>query len=425
MATPYDVIIIGTGAGGGTLAYRLAPTGKRILLLERGDYVPREKENWDSHAVVVEGRYNIKDAVARPGRPGVSPRHALLRRRQHQVLRRRAPPAAPRGLRRGRATTAASRPPGRSPTRTSSRTTRRPSTSTRCTASAATIRPSRRRARRTASRRSATSRGSSSSCDDLTRLGHRPFPLPVGIMRDEPNPRRSRCIRCDTCDGFPCLVHAKADAQVICVDPALEHPNVTLLTGAYVSRLETSAIGPRGDDGARRAPRRPGDVHGEHRRGRLRRHQLRRAAAALGRATATRTGSRTARASSVGTTCATSTRCSWRSPATRTRRVFQKTWGLNDFYFATAGLGLPDGPHLHDRQDGRQHPARRRPAPRTGLDAREDGGAHAARSGSPSEDLPDPDNRVSARPRRPHRARLPPEQRRGARAADRPAPAAC
>src|SRR6185503_13194190 len=57
------------------------------------------------------------------------------------------------------------------------------------------------------------------------------------------NPRRSRCIRCDTCDGFPCLVQAKADAQVICVDPALEHPNVTLLTDAYVARLETDASG--------------------------------------------------------------------------------------------------------------------------------------------------------------------------------------
>src|SRR5262245_29539794 len=57
------------------------------------------------------------------------------------------------------------------------------------------------------------------------------------------DPRRSRCIRSDTCDGFPCLIHAKADAQVICVDPALEHPNVTLLTHAYGSRLETSASG--------------------------------------------------------------------------------------------------------------------------------------------------------------------------------------
>jgi choline dehydrogenase-like flavoprotein len=53
----YDVIIIGTGAGGGTLAHRLAPTGKRILLLERGGYLPREPENWDSEQVFVGERY--------------------------------------------------------------------------------------------------------------------------------------------------------------------------------------------------------------------------------------------------------------------------------------------------------------------------------------------------------------------------------
>ena len=57
----YDVIIIGTGAGGGTLAYKLAPSGKRILLLERGDYVPREKDNWSTKAVNLEGKYNTKD----------------------------------------------------------------------------------------------------------------------------------------------------------------------------------------------------------------------------------------------------------------------------------------------------------------------------------------------------------------------------
>ena len=57
----FDVIIIGTGAGGGTLAHRLAPSGKRILLLERGDYVPREKDNWDTRAVNLEGKYNTKE----------------------------------------------------------------------------------------------------------------------------------------------------------------------------------------------------------------------------------------------------------------------------------------------------------------------------------------------------------------------------
>src|SRR6266702_1955424 len=61
MATPYDVIIIGTGAGGGTLARHLAPSGKRILLLERGDWLPRELENWDGEAVFVQNRYISPD----------------------------------------------------------------------------------------------------------------------------------------------------------------------------------------------------------------------------------------------------------------------------------------------------------------------------------------------------------------------------
>src|SRR5437764_192963 len=58
----YDIIIIGTGAGGGTLAYHLAPSGKRILILERGDYVPREKANWDPQVVNVDAHYNTKES---------------------------------------------------------------------------------------------------------------------------------------------------------------------------------------------------------------------------------------------------------------------------------------------------------------------------------------------------------------------------
>ena len=57
----YDFIIIGSGAGGGTLAYHLAPSGKKILLLERGPFVPREKENWNSLEVNARGRYNTKE----------------------------------------------------------------------------------------------------------------------------------------------------------------------------------------------------------------------------------------------------------------------------------------------------------------------------------------------------------------------------
>ena len=75
MSDSYDVIIIGTGAGGGTLAHRLADTGKRILMLERGDYLPPEQDNWDSHAVFVESEYRAPetwyDHAGRPFHPGI------------------------------------------------------------------------------------------------------------------------------------------------------------------------------------------------------------------------------------------------------------------------------------------------------------------------------------------------------------------
>src|SRR5256885_8599864 len=77
--------------------------------------------------------------------------------------------------------------------------------------------------------------------EDFARQGLRPFHTPLGILLDEKNPQASRCIRCNTCDGFPCLVRAKADAQVLAVEPELEYPNVTLLTHAFVERLEPRA----------------------------------------------------------------------------------------------------------------------------------------------------------------------------------------
>ena len=70
MGENYDVIIIGSGAGGGTLAHALAGTGKRILLLERGDFLPREMDNWDPKPVFVDGKYISKDTwFDRDGKP--------------------------------------------------------------------------------------------------------------------------------------------------------------------------------------------------------------------------------------------------------------------------------------------------------------------------------------------------------------------
>ena len=99
MPDHYDVIVIGTGAGGGTLAHTLAPSGKRILLLERGNFLPRETENWESKSVFLDGQVHLARHVVRRRRQGVPTAGPLLRRRGDEAVRRRALPAAPAGLR--------------------------------------------------------------------------------------------------------------------------------------------------------------------------------------------------------------------------------------------------------------------------------------------------------------------------------------
>jgi choline dehydrogenase-like flavoprotein len=238
----YDVIIIGSGAGGGTLAYALAPTGKRVLILERGGYVPREKSNWNPKAVNVEGRYQTKeewrDGDGKPLHPhtnyyvGGNTKFygaALFRLRQEDFGEVRhyggISPAWPISYAElepyylraeqlyhvhGERGVDPCEPPASGP----------------YPYPAVSHEP---RIQQLA--------------DDFAGVGLRPFHVPLGIQVDEKNPRASRCIRCDTCDGFPCLVSAKSDAQVLCVDPALAHRNVELVTDAYVERLDTSPSG--------------------------------------------------------------------------------------------------------------------------------------------------------------------------------------
>jgi choline dehydrogenase-like flavoprotein len=79
--------------------------------------------------------------------------------------------------------------------------------------------------------------------DALAAAGYHPFHAPCGILLDEAHRPASACIRCAWCDGYPCLVHAKSDAETIAVRPLLTDPNVTLLVNAEVVRLETDPSG--------------------------------------------------------------------------------------------------------------------------------------------------------------------------------------
>jgi choline dehydrogenase-like flavoprotein len=240
--THYDVIIIGSGAGGGTLALKLAPSGKKILLIERGDYLPREKENWDPTEVFVNNRYVSKDnwydkdgKVFQPGIHyvvgGATKMYgaALFRLRKEDFGELKhhdgISPAWPisydelepyyteaedlyhvHGLR------------GEDPTE--------PPASKPYRYAPVAHEPRIQRLH-----------------DDLVKGGYKPFHAPTGIMLNEEHRAESHCLKCDTCDGYPCLVHAKADAEVIAVRPALKYPNVTMITNAEVTQLKTSASG--------------------------------------------------------------------------------------------------------------------------------------------------------------------------------------
>lgn len=246
-ATHYDVIVIGSGPGGGSMAHALASTGKRVLILERGDYLPRERENWDAEEVFVRGRYQARDiwtdGEGREFHPGLHRfvggnskvyGSILFRLRESdfgQVVHSDgSSPAWPltygdfepwygaaetlfhvHGTR------------GEDPTE--------PPASTPYPYEAVRHEP---RIQELA--------------DGLVREGHHPFHLPVGVLLDQDANGdalpHSPCIRCNRFDGYPCLTNGKADAQIVAVDPTLrDHPNVTMMTRAYAERILTDEGG--------------------------------------------------------------------------------------------------------------------------------------------------------------------------------------
>ena len=238
----YDVIIIGTGAGGGTLARHLAPSGQRILLLERGDWLPREPQNWLAQDVFVDNRYVSPDTWYDPSGTAFQPQihyfvggatklygAALYRLRKEDFGELQhhdgVSPAWPisydeiepyytqaeklyevHGAR------------GEDPTE--------PPASAPYPFPAVSHEPRIQQL-----------------SDDLAAAGFHPFHAPCGIRLAEKDMPHSACVRCQNCDGFPCAVHGKSDAEVLGVRPALEHPNVTLLTNSTVVKLETDEAG--------------------------------------------------------------------------------------------------------------------------------------------------------------------------------------
>ena len=243
----YDVIVIGSGPGGATLAHRLAPTGKKILMLERGDYLPRSRANWDAKTVFVDGAYQCTDtwhgATGETFQPGLhyyvggnskvyGAALLRLRERDFQPLQHKdgLSPGWPVGYDvfetyygEAEALYHVHGQRGEDPTEP--------------WASAPYAYPPIQHEPLVQHLHGV-----------LEQQGLHPFHLPLGIKLDQ-NPDGSAktyspCIRCDAFDGFPCAINAKADAQVICVDPTrAAYPNFTLLTGAMVTKLETDPAG--------------------------------------------------------------------------------------------------------------------------------------------------------------------------------------
>lgn len=238
MQKGFDIVIIGTGAGGGTLAYALKNAGAKVLLVERGDYLPQEPENWIPQEAYFKSRYKAKDQwydeQGKPFRPGVHyfvggntkvygaalPR---FRKEDFEDLEHEG---------------------GTSPAWPFSYEDLEP-----YYAQAEQI-------YRVHGKRNADPTDPPRStdypyppiphepyiqdlADRLSEQGLHPFYYPMGIDLRE----GGACIRCKTCDGFPCKVHAKSDTDVCCVRPALESPDVSLMPNTFARRLITDRTG--------------------------------------------------------------------------------------------------------------------------------------------------------------------------------------
>jgi choline dehydrogenase-like flavoprotein len=238
----YDIIIIGAGAGGGTVAYSLAPTGKRILILERGGYLPKEDDNWNPDAIFQGRKYQILEKWLDKDNNAFLPQAfynvggntkvygaALQRMRENDFGELKHQGGISPGWEfsyqdfepyytRAESLFKIHGQKGEDLTE--------PPMSAEYPFPALPHEP---RIQEVA--------------DDLQKLGLHPHHLTLAVDRNVEAPEHSPCIRCATCDPYPCKIDAKMDAQKACVDPATEYNNVELKINALVTKLLTDESG--------------------------------------------------------------------------------------------------------------------------------------------------------------------------------------
>lgn len=238
----YDIIIIGSGAGGGTIAHALSATGARILILERGDFVPQEEENWSPEAVWKELRYQTQERW-------VDDRGREFRPYTHYCV--------------GGNTKFWGSVLYRFRREDFGELQHIDGTSPAWPIDYDTLEPYYERAERlyhvrgqhsvdpTEAPRAAFpyeavphAPGMEEIVAGLRAQGLHPSPLPLGLLRPG---EENGCILCSTCNSFACRIHAKSEADVCCVREAIARPNVTLWTNARALRLVTDPCGRKVD----------------------------------------------------------------------------------------------------------------------------------------------------------------------------------
>jgi choline dehydrogenase-like flavoprotein len=235
MSERYDIAIVGSGVGGGTMLHALSQTGARILMLERGDFVPQENENWSPEAVWKHARYQTKEKWIDAGGREFSPYAHYnvggnskfwgsvlyrLRKEDFQEL---------------------AHVDGISPAWPIDYDTLEPYYDrAECLYQVRGehgIDPTEPRRRPYPYPAVPHSRRMATIVDQLRSEGLNPSPLPLGLL--------DGCVLCNTCNSFACKLHAKSEADVCCVRPSLLRENVTLWTNARATRLLTNASGDR------------------------------------------------------------------------------------------------------------------------------------------------------------------------------------